>query len=81
MVTSTTDEPGQSGETYLSRGQAAERLGVPPRMIQQWAKDGRIPFIRTFGGHRRFSPRDVDAMADWAKRRRRRPRTTGPGGP
>jgi excisionase family DNA binding protein len=64
--------PGGEDETYLSRGEAARRLGVPPRTIQQWARVGLIPCIRTFGGHRRFAVKDLDAVAELAKTRRRR---------
>jgi excisionase family DNA binding protein len=59
---------------YLSRGEAARRLGVAPRTIQQWAKDGRIPCIRTFGGHRRFSVEDLDTIGQVIKSQRSRRR-------
>jgi excisionase family DNA binding protein len=65
------EAPGSADE-YLSRGEAAQRLGVPPRTIQQWARSGRIPCIRTFGGHRRFAAKDIDAVAELVKTRRRR---------
>jgi excisionase family DNA binding protein len=58
----------------MSRGEVARRLGVPPRAIQEWAKDGRIPCIRTLGGHRRFSEKDLAAMEDLVKKRRSRRR-------
>lgn len=64
--------PGGEEQKYLSRGEAARRLGVPPRTIQHWAREGLIPCIRTFGGHRRFAVKDLDAAADLAKNRRRR---------
>ena len=75
MDASTPEEDGTPEKGYLSRGEAAQRLGVSPRTIQQWASDGRIPCLRTFGGHRRFSVEDVDMLKDLAKNRRRR----GPG--
>jgi len=64
-------------ERYLSRGEAAEHLGVKPRTIQQWAQDGRIPFIRTFGGHRRFSEKDLDALVEMVNKHHAR-RVTAP---
>lgn len=75
-MSGSTKAPEYAEETYLSRGEAALRLGVPPRTIQQWAIDGKIPCIRTFGGHRRFSVKDLDAIAHLAKKRRPRRRTT-----
>ena len=74
QVSGATDRSGLEGDTYLSRGEAARRLGVPPRTIQEWARDGRLPCIRTLGGHRRFSLRDIDALADQVKKRRARRR-------
>ncbi|MGH9126733.1 MAG: helix-turn-helix domain-containing protein [Acidimicrobiales bacterium] len=62
-------------EQYLSRGEAARRLGVPPRTVQEWARHGKLPCIRTLGGHRRFSPSDVDAISEMAKTHRVRTRT------
>ncbi|MDQ6946650.1 MAG: excisionase family DNA-binding protein [Actinomycetota bacterium] len=47
-------------------------MGVPPRTIQQWAKEGKIPFVRTIGGHRRFSGRDLDALRELVEKRRPR---------
>ena len=76
MVAASTQGSSLPEDKYLSRGEAARHLGVPPRTIQQWAKEGRIPYIRTFGGHRRFSARDLDALAEAVKRRRPRRRTT-----
>lgn len=75
-MSGSTDAPESVEEIYLSRGEAAQRLGVPPRTIQQWAIDGKIPCIRTFGGHRRFAIKDLDAMAQQARKRRPRRRST-----
>ena len=61
--------PGLVENKFLSRGEAARRLGVPPRTIHRWACDGKLPCVRTFGGHRRFAVADIDAMAILVKRR------------
>ena len=47
---------------WLSLDQAAKRLNVHPATLREWADKGRIPSIRTPGGHRRFSDSDVSAM-------------------
>ncbi len=48
--------------TWLSLDEAAKRLNVHPGTLREWADKGRIPSIRTPGGHRRFSESDVSAM-------------------
>jgi excisionase family DNA binding protein len=63
----------------LSRGEAARRLGVPPRTIQEWARHGKLPCVRTLGGHRRFSAHDIDALEELVKKRRVRSRSVHPG--
>lgn len=47
---------------WLSLDQAARRLHVHPTTLREWADKGRIPSVRTPGGHRRFSESDVSAM-------------------
>jgi excisionase family DNA binding protein len=51
----------QTGEDYVTPGEAARHLHVSPKTINRWANDGRIPCIVTLGGHRRFLREDVDA--------------------
>lgn len=53
----------QASPEWLSLDQAARRLNVHPATLREWADKGRIPTIRTPGGHRRFSDSDVGAMA------------------
>lgn len=35
---------------------------VDPKTVSRWAKQGRIPVIRTLGGHRRYYESDVQAL-------------------
>ena len=51
------------GEPLLTSAQAAERLAVSPKTISRWAKQGRLPHLRTLGGHRRYDPDMVDQLA------------------
>jgi photoactive yellow protein len=46
----------------ISTQEAAELLGVGTSSVKRWADDGRLPTIKTPGGHRRFSRRDVKAF-------------------
>lgn len=49
-------------EVLWSTGRTARALGVGPTTVQRWADDGRLPSVRTVGGHRRFRARDVAAL-------------------
>ncbi len=50
-------------DKWLALGAAAERLGVHPNTLRRWAEDGRVPYMLTPGGHRRFALRDLEALA------------------
>ncbi|HEU4976474.1 MAG TPA: EAL domain-containing protein [Baekduia sp.] len=60
-------EPGET----ITLGGASDLLGVSTSTLRRWADSGRLPAIRTEGGHRRFRRADVDREA---ARRSRRPR-------
>ena len=42
--------------------EVARRLGVCRCTIRKWTNDGRLPCIRTLGGHRRFRVSDIDRI-------------------
>ncbi len=45
---------------WLSLSKAARILGVHPSTVRVWADQGRLPFLRTQGGHRRFRQQDLE---------------------
>jgi excisionase family DNA binding protein len=47
-------EQFEQDEVYISTGEAARILGVSPKTVARWAKNGRLPHIVTLGGHRRL---------------------------
>ncbi|MGH9280698.1 MAG: helix-turn-helix domain-containing protein [Acidimicrobiales bacterium] len=49
---------------YLTSTEAARLLHVSPKTVSRWATEGRIPCIVTLGGHRRFHPDNVAAVAE-----------------
>lgn len=52
---STGTDPTTSGAgDLLSVSAAARMLGVSPSSLRAWAAAGRVPHVRTRGGHRRF---------------------------
>lgn len=66
--------PRRSEGGWLSVSAAARALGVSPSTLRLWASDGRVPHVRTAGGHRRFDP---EALRQWLARQPAR--TTRPG--
>lgn len=50
------------GPRLLSVSAAARMLGVSPSSLRAWAAAGRVPCVRTPGGHRRF---DLDDLVAW----------------
>jgi excisionase family DNA binding protein len=48
---------------YLLVGEVAEILKVSPKTICRWAMDGKLPFQRTLGGHRRYPERAIRELA------------------
>jgi excisionase family DNA binding protein len=49
-------------EPLLTGAQVAKMFNVSPITITRWANDGKLPVIRTPGGHRRFHPEAVRAL-------------------
>lgn len=43
----------------LSITEASELLGVTPKTLREWEKEGKISSIRTEGGHRRYEVKDL----------------------
>jgi len=51
----------------MTPGEVAALCRVEPKTITRWADEGKLPFFRTIGGHRRFHRADVELF----ERRRR----------
>lgn len=49
---------------YLLTSEVAEILHCTPKTVSRWAKEGKLPYTRTLGGHARFSEADIRALAD-----------------
>ena len=60
---------------WLSVSAAARALGVSPSTLRLWASEGRVPHVRTAGGHRRFDP---EALRQWLARQPARPSRASP---
>jgi excisionase family DNA binding protein len=55
--------PVPDAEPFLLTSQVADLLHVSPKTIARWAKDGRLPFQRTLGGHRRYPEAAIRELA------------------
>ena len=55
--------PVPSIATHLRTSEVANLLGVSPKTIARWAKDGKLPFQRTLGGHRRYPEHAIRELA------------------
>ncbi len=49
-------------DAYLRTSQVADLLYVSPKTVSRWAKEGKLPFLRTLGGHKRYPEADIRAM-------------------
>jgi excisionase family DNA binding protein len=55
--------PLPDAESFLHTSQLADILHVSPKTIARWAKDGRLPYQRTLGGHRRYPEQAIRQLA------------------
>ena len=49
--------------SYLHAEEVADILQVSPTTVSRWAKEGRLPFLKTLGGHRRYPEADIRQLA------------------
>jgi excisionase family DNA binding protein len=56
--------PQPTESRYLRTAQVAELLHVSPKTVSRWAQEGRLPFFRTLGGHRRYPDAEIRALLE-----------------
>ena len=49
--------------SFLRAAEVAAILQVSPKTISRWAKQGRLPYQRTLGGHRRYPAAAIQQLA------------------
>lgn len=49
-------------EPLLTTNEVATIFRVDPKTVARWAKTGKLTFIRTLGGHRRYREAEVRAL-------------------
>jgi excisionase family DNA binding protein len=50
---------GSEAPGYLRPAEVAELLSVSPKTVSRWAKEGKLPFMKTLGGHRRYPEDEI----------------------
>lgn len=51
-------------EQYLRTSEVAMKLQVSPKTVARWAKEGRLPYLATLGGHRRFPATAIEQLVE-----------------
>ena len=49
---------------YLHTAEVADILQVSPKTVSRWAKEGKLPFLKTLGGHRRYPASEIRQLAE-----------------
>jgi excisionase family DNA binding protein len=49
---------------YLRPSEVADLLSVSPKTVSRWAKEGKLPFMSTLGGHRRYPQAEIRELVD-----------------
>ena len=48
---------------YLTVSEVADLFHVSSKTVVRWANDGKLPYMATLGGHRRFPRAPIEALA------------------
>jgi excisionase family DNA binding protein len=61
-------QPRPTEPKHLTASQAAALLQVSPKTVSRWAKEGKLPYVRTLGGHRRYPDSEIRALVETLSR-------------
>jgi excisionase family DNA binding protein len=50
--------------SYLRAAEVADILHVSPKTVSRWANEGKLPFLKTLGGHRRYPEAEIRELAE-----------------
>lgn len=63
-----------AGRQYLTRADVARLFEVSPATVARWTREGKLPFVRTLGGQRRYRrERIVELIRESGEERRESP--------
>src|SRR5512138_1650890 len=57
-------DQGVKPSHYLTSAEVASRVGVSPRTVSNWIRDGHLKAYRTPGGHSRIAEADLQSFLD-----------------
>lgn len=52
------------GDRYLRASQAAAIFHVSPKTLQRWSAEGKLSYLSTLGGHRRYRESDIRKLVE-----------------
>jgi excisionase family DNA binding protein len=55
---------GSEAPGFLRPAEVADLLSVSPKTVARWAKEGKLPFLKTLGGHRRYPAAAIQELVD-----------------
>ena len=58
-----TEEEYRPYQRWIATAEAARKLKVSPKTVARWAKEGKLEYQSTLGGHRRYKRVYIDEMA------------------
>jgi len=54
-------------DDLMTPGQVARAFNVDPKSVARWNTEGKLPAVRTVGGHRRFRRSDVETLLNFQR--------------
>ena len=64
MAAQPRSKTGPEPPSYLRAAEVADILHVSPKTVSRWAKEGKLPFLKTLGGHRRYPAAEIRQLAE-----------------
>lgn len=62
-MTLTVERHVDSERRFLSRLEVAQLFEVSPHTVYRWTREGRLPYILTPGGRRRYPKQEIEQLA------------------
>ncbi len=60
---STEKQKQKAQRDYLTVSEVADLFHVSSKTVVRWANDGKLPYMATLGGHRRFPRASIETLA------------------